>query len=101
MKTRQRQQDLVDLGGCVKEQDVKALGGSGPKTLFTKQDYFVGAFKRKILHHSRPVRVKYLFSNQRRYSFGTRITDIMTYKRNRLEWKWFKRGCLLTESRFN
>ena len=67
----------------MEEQDVKALGGSGPKTLFTKQDYFVGAFKRKILRHSRPVRVKYLFSNQRRYSVGTRITDIMTCKMNR------------------
>ena len=57
----------------MKEQDVKALGGSGPKTLFTKQDYFVGAFKRKILHYSRPVRVKHLFSNQRRYYFWTGI----------------------------
>ena len=48
----------------MEEQEVKALGGSGPKTLFTKQDYFVGAFKRKILHHSRPVRVSICFQTK-------------------------------------
>jgi len=70
MKTRQRQQDLVDLGGCVKEQGVKALGGSGQKTLFTKQDYFVGAFKRKILRHSRPVRSSICFQTKGDITFG-------------------------------
>ena len=48
-----------------KREDVKKLGGSSEKTLPTKQDYFGGAFKKKILDHSRPVRVKIPFSNQR------------------------------------
>ena len=89
MKTSQRQQDLVGLGGYVKEQGVKALGRSGEKTLSTKQDYFGGAFKRNILGHSRPVRVKNLL-----------LTDMMSYEMNASEWKWFKRRCPLTKSRF-